>query len=203
MDIWVLYVFIVLICVIFLLTLYTIRLRRKSEYIEKNLAGYGKHNQQLKKTILHLEHMIRQYEYFNTALEIFKLEKAVKILKNGNDELYIVMEAYRNNSIDFYFSGYSHKGICGCPRLLATIKDDYIWIDDLFAIDENYGNGTLLLSCLFEKAKELKIGTIRGELSPRDADKFTKLEHFYRKNGFNVYFNSSRSKGEIEKEIHF
>jgi len=201
MDTWVLYVFIVLICLIFLLTLYTIRLRRKQEYIEKMFVEYDKHNSHLKNTIMHLEHMIRQYEYFNTSLEIFKFDRAVKILKNRNEELYIVIETYCNNSIDFYFSGYSHKGLCDCPRLMATIKGDYIWINGLFAIDENCGNGTLLLSCLFNKAKELNISEIKGELSPVDVEKFDKLEHFYKKNGFDVHFYNNRTQGAIYKKL--
>ena len=98
-------------------------------------------------------------------------------------------------------SGSNHKGMCGCPRLLSEVKNAYIWIYDIYAIDEDCGNGTLLLECLVDKAKELQVDTIKGELSPRDYEKFDKLEYFYKKNGFDVYFNQERTKGLIERKL--
>ena len=85
---------------------------------------------------------------------------------------------------------------------MSTIKDTYIWIDDIFAIDENAGNGSKLLECLFTKAKEMNIEEIKGELATVDISKFDKLEHFYRKNGFDVSFNKDRTRGGIIKRLN-
>lgn len=157
------------------------------------------------KIIGEMENEIRQYEYFSTSLCIFKGYKAVKIVKNKVGELYIVMQKLNDvllgESLNFYLSGERHKGIGNCPRILSTIVNDYIWIDDFFAIDENCGNGTLLLKCLFDKARELKINRIKGQLSRVDINKFDKLEYFYEKNGFEVSFNLEHTEGYIERKV--
>lgn len=140
-------------------------------------------------------------------MHLFKENKAVKIVKNNVGDLYIVFEDFRatlsGKSLDFYLSGERHKGLGSCPRILSTVKNDFIWIDDLFAMDEDCGNGSILLECLENKAKELKIGVIKGELSFVDRDHFDKLEYFYRKNGFDVSINNECSHGSIEKRINF
>lgn len=202
---WMWYILIALICIVVILILCLIKVNRKNKNLRSNtkqiLVEQNKYSQEVNKKITRLEYRVRQYEYFSKSLKIFNFEKAVNILENNRGELYIVMESYRRDSLNFYLSGYAHQGICNCPRLLSTIKDTYIWIDDIFAIDENCGNGTLLLSCLFNKAKELNISEIKGELSPVDVEKFDKLEHFYVKNEFEVCFNKERSRGLIQRKI--
>ena len=204
---WMVSLLIVGMCIIIALILYIRRLSWGYKVLQKNVdiieEKFFQYKRVQKDKINYLEYMLRQYEYFDTSLMIFNFDKAVKILKNKHNELYLVMESYRKNSLDFYFSGYSHKGISGCPRILTKVVKTHIWIEDIFAIDEDCGNGTLLLECLFNKAKELKIDTIKGELSPRDYDKFDKLEHFYKKNGFDVYFNQERTKGLIERNFDY
>lgn len=202
---WMVSLLIVGMCIIIALILYIKRLSWRYKVLQKNVDMIEEKFFQFKRIqenkINYLEYMLRQYEYFETSLRIFDSNKSIKIVKNNRDELYMVFESYRRDSLDFYFSGYSHKGITGCPRILATVLKTHIWIEDIFAIDENCGNGTLLLELLFDKAKELKIDTIKGKLSPRDYDKFDKLEHFYKKNGFNVYFNQERTEGLIERNL--
>lgn len=170
------------------------------------ISNIGKKNDELKSRIIELNDTIEQYKYFATSLDIFKFEKAVKIVKNTQGHLYMVMESIfdgiNGKNLTFYLSGEQHQGGGNCPRIMATVRDDYIWIDDLFAIDEDYGNGSLLLECLFEKAKELKIDTIKGELARVDNKKFDKLEYFYRKNGFDVFFNEDHTSGGIERKIY-
>lgn len=167
------------------------------EYSEKKAEISKNYYKEIQK----LKRYCSQYEYLNKSLELFKFRKAIKIIKNNRGHIYMVMEDYYNDSLDFYLTGEMNKGIVGCPRILSTIRDKYIWIDDLFAIDEDCGNGSLLLECLFSKANELSIREIRGDLSWVDADHFDKLEHFYKKNGFNVMFNNERTKGSIIKKL--
>lgn len=148
-----------------------------------------------------LELQVSQYQYFATSLVDFKDYKATQIVENKRGDLYIVMENYSKSSLEFWLSGKRHKINSDCPRLFAEISGTHIWIEDIYAIDENCGNGTLLLSCLFNKAKELGINEIRGELSTVDVKKFDKLEYFYKKNGFDVCFNSERTRGGIFKKL--
>ncbi len=178
---------------------------KKIKSYKDAISNMGKKNDELKSKIIELNDTIEQYKYFATSLDIFKSEKAVKIVKNTQGHLYMVMESIFdgiNGNLTFYLSGEQHQGKGNCPIIMATVKDDYIWIDDLFAIDEDCGNGSLLLECLFEKAKELKIDTIKGELARVDNKKFDKLEYFYRKNGFDVFFNEDYTIGRIERKIY-
>ena len=145
-----------------------------------------------------IKYKISDFEYFKTSLEVFKFNKAIDIFMNKENEYYIVMEEKINNNIAYYFSGSAHKGLMNCPRILATIKDDHIWIDDIFAIDDRRGNGSQLLSYLINKTKEVEnIKYINGELSSVDIKDFDKLEYFYKKNKFEVKFNESRTHGSI------
>lgn len=184
--------------------LYIKKQERKIKSYEDIIDNMGKKNDELNNKIAEVNDTIEQYKYFATSLDIFKYDKAIKIIKNNQGHLYMVMESFYNGinrkNLEFYLSGERHKGICNCPRILTTVKNDCIWIEDLFAIDENCGNGSLLLECLFDKAKDLKIDTIKGELSPVDIKNFDKLEYFYKKNGFDVSFNEEHTGGLIERK---
>lgn len=199
------YIVLVLIIIIVLLILHIKKEKDRTKLLEDLIVNARKQISTQNCKIIELNDVIKQYGYFSTSLNIFKECKAVKIVKNKLGNLYIVMEDFRDTlsgkDLDFYLSGERCQGICSCPRILATVKNDYIWIEDLFAIDEDCGNGTLLLECLFAKAKELKIDTIKGELSPVDRKNFDKLEHFYKKNGFDVRFNQERTSGLIKRKI--
>lgn len=154
-----------------------------------------------RRKIYKLEDEIRQYEYFTEAIGLFHFDKATKVVKNNNNDIYIVMDKKDPKDLWITFSGLRHPGICNCPRILATVRESYIWIDDIFAEDEDCGNGTLLLECLFEKARDMGVKEIRGELAAIDEDEFDKLEHFYKKNGFEVWFSEDRKHGGISKII--
>ena len=122
------------------------------------------------------------------------------IVKNNKGHYYVVVENTNENSLCIYLEDEKYKEMYGCPKLFATIEKNYIWIDDILAKEENCGNGSILLELLFAKAKELKIDTIKGELSGADAERFDKLEYFYKKHGFKVLFNANRSAGAIERK---
>lgn len=149
---------------------------------------------------------IESYEYFKDALSIFSFDKPIDIIKNNLGQIYLVMESTSGNKLDYLLAGKMHKGLTYCPRVLTNIIEEgelkYIHIDDIFGVDEDLGNGSILLSYVFKAAKMLGINEIRGELIPVDVEKFNKLEHFYEKNGFKVIFNESRSRGKIVKTLN-
>ena len=122
-------------------------------------------------------------------------------IKNKRGRSYTIVQNMHDGFIDIYLTDEYHDNMGCCPRVLATIEDGYIWIDDILAEEEDCGNGSILLELLFEKARELKIDTIKGELSGVDSDRFDKLEYFYKKHGFNVMFGVAPSAGMIEKKI--
>lgn len=187
---------------IILLSIYIIRRINRELQQEREVSRLLSNSlEENRKKIYKLEDEIRQYEYFTEALKLFHFDKATKVVKNKDNDIYIVMDKNKPNDLFITFAGLRHPGICNCPRILATVRESYIWIDDIFAEDEDCGNGTLLLECLFEKAKGMGIKEIRGELSNRDEDEFDKLEHFYKKNGFEVAFSEDRKRGGIKKII--
>lgn len=140
------------------------------------------------------------------------LEVVNMILSQKNN--HIVGEAYnrvgnhvyvvQNNhgiSIDFFL--YSTKYRSSHPRLLATYQESFgegepsVKIEDFLAVDENVGNGTLLMTFFLDYCKRLNIKEINGVLSYVDKEHFDKLEYFYQKNGFVVAINESRTAGNI------
>ena len=144
---------------------------------------------------------LKQYEYIGETLKVFHHYNLLKVIENKNSDIYFVMENLRGKHLEILFSGLQHEGVTSCPRLLATVEDSYIQLDDIFAIDDDCGNGSILLNVLFEKAKKLDIKIIKGDLSDVDKHNFNKLEYFYQKNGFTVHFDKGRCKGKIEKKI--
>ncbi|EEM14149.1 hypothetical protein CN535_18900 [Bacillus pseudomycoides] len=90
------------------------------------------------------------------------------------------------------------------PTLFATLHNnspqepDYIWIGGITSPKENIGNGSITMKYLIKMAKEMKVSHISGWLSPVDGDHFDKLEHFYKKFGFEVNFNCDRTEGSIK-----
>lgn len=149
---------------------------------------------------------IESYEYFKEALSIFNFDKPIDIVKNRLGHIYLVMENTYGNKLDYLLAGKMHKGIMNCPRVLTEIIEEaehkYIHIDDIFGVDEDLGNGSILLSYVFKAAERMEISEIRGGLVTGDVQKFDKLEHFYKKNGFDVIFNDARSSGKIVRVIN-
>ncbi|MGH0950891.1 hypothetical protein [Bacillus mycoides] len=47
----------------------------------------------------------------------------------------------------------------------------------------------------------MEVSRISGMLSPVDSNHFDKLEHFYKKFGFEVEFNTDRTEGSIKKVL--
>lgn len=91
------------------------------------------------------------------------------------------------------------------PRLYGKIYTrrymdfmDTCIIQDIFAEDEDEGNGTILLKYAKKYLKSIGVRRIYGDLSFVDVDHFDKLEKFYENNGFKVTFNEERTSGSIE-----
>ncbi|PGT67199.1 hypothetical protein COD86_26860 [Bacillus cereus] len=109
----------------------------------------------------------------------------------------------RNLSIKLY--GIKSNGSHQIPRILATVYKElhhepkYIWIDDIIIPKEEIGNGSIAMKYLIKVAKQMEVSQISGILSPVDSDHFDKLEHFYKKFGFEVKFNTGRTEGSIKK----
>lgn len=76
-------------------------------------------------------------------------------------------------------------------------------IIDIFAKNKfgDIGNGSIMLKYLKIMAISLGYNVIVGELSPVDIDRFEKLEHFYKKNGFEVSFSQSKRSGTIKVSL--
>lgn len=81
--------------------------------------------------------------------------------------------------------------------LTSVLKDGVINIGDIQVDKIDLGCGSLAMQALLDFAKEHRYSKITGWLSPVDRDHFDRLEHFYRKFGFNVEFNSDRTEGSI------
>ncbi|MCU5086367.1 hypothetical protein OCA23_23980 [Bacillus cereus] len=91
------------------------------------------------------------------------------------------------------------------PRLYAKFYQDIqnpfiirCHINDVFAVQEDVGNGSILIQYLIKWAKKMDVCQVNGMLSYVDIEKFDKLEQFYKKNGFTVNFNKNRTSGSIE-----
>jgi len=85
--------------------------------------------------------------------------------------------------------------------LTAVLKDGVLNIGDIQIDKIDLGCGSLAMQALMDFAKEHRYSKITGWLSPVDQDHFDRLEHFYKKFGFSVEFNSERTEGSISLEM--
>lgn len=79
-------------------------------------------------------------------------------------------------------------------RLSANyVSEDRIDIYDLEVFGDNQGKGygSILLNSLINIANGDSVKTISGWISKTDEDHFDKLDHFYRKHGFDVIWDNS------------
>jgi len=104
----------------------------------------------------------------------------------------------------FYLYGRLYqKPLNNLPKIECKLDKNFpaaevIYITDIAEIDCNVGNGSILMSYLIRRAKELKVKYISGALSTFDKEHFDRLEHFYHKHGFEVSFNQDRTSGNIK-----
>lgn len=86
-------------------------------------------------------------------------------------------------------------------NIVFNATGNYLLLGDIVSDVENAGYGSILVRNITKIAMRLEVEEIRGELSGVDAGHFNKLEYFYRKHGYKVSFNKSRSKGGIVKQV--
>lgn len=115
---------------------------------------------------------------------------------------------------DIVFSLYSnrYKACNNHPRIMATYKaphvsldtnaETYIHIDDILVIDNNYGNGSILMPYFIEYCKSTDASFVSGALSSVDKDHFARSIHFYEKHGFTVTMNENGESGSISLSLH-
>ncbi len=129
------------------------------------------------------------------------------IEKNKLDVEYYVCLSISEDTFDLYLkSAFTRRH--PVPRLFGTIHPRSSMnnigkckIDDMNAVNENEGNGSILLDYAKKYLKSIGIRYIYGDLSSVDKDKFGKLEKFYMKNSFEVTFNEERTSGRIKINI--
>ena len=122
-----------------------------------------------------------------------------------NEQLLVVQWVFGD---EIWLKLYSERyNVCNRhPRIMATYvapygKCPYIKIDDILVEDNEVGNGSILMTHFIEYCRKTDAKYICGELSSEDNDHFDRLEHFYKKHGFDVEFNNNRSSGSIKYTI--
>jgi hypothetical protein len=96
-----------------------------------------------------------------------------------------------------------YKAINNHPRIMASYvscygEEPYIKIDDILVVDNDVGNGSILMRYFIKYCKTTDAKYICGQLSLVDKGHFYRSEHFYKKHEFNVKFTSDRSAGSIK-----
>lgn len=121
------------------------------------------------------------------------------------EEVFITCNKYLSDP-DLYLYGNSYNKPGLYPRIMSELVTDYnsnpptksVHIDDIIAVKEDHGNGSILMPYFIECCKRIGATCITGDLIPKDRNDSDRLEHFYKKFGFDVAYNDIRSKGNIK-----
>lgn len=106
----------------------------------------------------------------------------LKFAKNTLDDY--VFAVYSNNAI--YLLGGKYQTVMFAPKMLISITDDVLKIEDILCKQNNIGNGSILMESLFIYCNKHNISKITGYLSPVDNDHKDRRSHFYEKFGFEI-----------------
>ena len=117
-----------------------------------------------------------------------------------------VIEYENENAIDIYLAGELYQGTNSLPRVITLIHTDsngnkYLEHCDIYAIDRQYRNGTILECSLENAAKKHGIKYIKGNLVPDRNITLGNLVKFYERNGYKVNLNDEGTGGRIYKEL--
>ena len=154
-----------------------------------------------------LELKMRQYGLVNRIFLLFPDAKIIAVDKNKRDEEVLVVDTTYGTMLTVMLFGFSYQGITHLPRIEATIKKDvffnynHVHIEDITNIDDNIGNGSILMRNFIKIVEKLQVDYISGGLSSVDQGHFDRSEHFYKKFGFEVEFNEERTSGCIKKNM--
>lgn len=110
-----------------------------------------------------------------------------------------VISVYSNNTI--YLLGRKYPTVLFAPKMLLSKTENGIKIEDVLCKQNNIGNGSILMSSLFEYCKRHNIMHITGFLSSVDNDHKERRDHYYTKFGFTVTENSIAKDLSYEKDI--
>ena len=174
-------------------TLYTIYKRRLIELEQKE--EYAKE-------------CAENYEVVRLFFDFFKGDSLIGMEKNKRDEEVLV--SCKNTKSDLWIMLHSRKyhAVNNHPRIMATKIEDfttgkmYIRIDDIITVNDNIGDGSIMMKYFIEEARKTGAEYISGELSSVDKEHFDRSEAFYKKHGFTVKFNDDRTSGSIELDLH-
>jgi hypothetical protein len=141
------------------------------------------------------------------ALSDFPDGKIIGTEMNKNGDSIAVLLVSSKNSFDIYLYD-SHVAINAHPRLFCEVKyypeindSTYFILEDIIAVNEGVGNGSILLKYLIREARKAGASYISGSLSNFDKDEFYKLIPFYKKHGFSVTMNEDGQSGKIRLDL--
>lgn len=174
------------------------KLKDDLQKLKAKYSGVRQREAQTKNELARLNEVEKEHELVDKLLKEYQI---INVQYNKDDEKQYVCLSYSGDNISMYLRNlYIRRPH---PRLFAEIYRDIngkykeCKIIDVFAEGENSGNGSLLLQNLLIHLKKQDVWQVKGELSSVDKDRFDKLEHFYRKNGFKVTFDEKRTSGKI------
>lgn len=135
------------------------------------------------------------------GIDVNKRDQTVFVVKSesgSNLEISLYSLKYDRRTPIIYASKHEHWG-----EYSTSDEPDYFYlhIDNIYAIDQNIGNGHILMKYLIEYAKKENYSHICGILSTTDEEHFEKLEYFYKKHGFEVSSDDKRRKGSIKLDL--
>ncbi|WP_353892916.1 hypothetical protein PRVXH_002306 [Proteinivorax hydrogeniformans] len=154
----------------------------------------------------------KKYEQYRLIKRIFDIDKGSKIVgmkNNKNNEELIITERVTDSCVWVKLYGRSYPGAGHLPRIMGSLRKTlgepklrtYIKIDDIINIDDNIGNGSIMMEHYIKLAKSLGVEYISGLLSEVDKDHFERSERFYKKFGFEVSFNENKTNGSIRLDL--
>lgn len=121
--------------------------------------------------------------------------------KNEADYYCLILENVKETRYDFWFyrnrDNYELGKIFIGPSCFSN--SGHIW--DFHSMVPNIGYGSSFLLFAEKYLKEKGVKALYGSLTPVDKDHFDKLEYFYKKNGYDVYFSDDRESGSIKKRF--
>lgn len=173
----------------------------KYKRLESDYHKLEKEYEKIKSRLVSLLWYKERVKLVNNLLERYQI---LGIAENNQRHKYYVCLDTPNNSVNISLR--DSEQVNHNPRIYANISFDNnkseernCYIIDIFAVDENVGNGTILLDHLCKYLKKMDIKKVRGRLASRDKEDFDMLECFYKKNGFEVTFNTGKTEGYTEK----
>ena len=186
----------------FLKFLYRKEIDANAEYI----SNLKYENYVLSKSIEDTEYLMKEYSKLLDFILKYSSNSIYKIVKDKSDSYIFVVKEEMSNSLAFLLYSLEYRHLV--PRLYTrkmskglNNESYYLYIDDILVSDQDKGLGSILMESLIEYAKNNGYVCIRGWLSPIDKEHFDKLEHFYKKFGFEIKFRANKESGSIKLKL--